>query len=102
MALVGGAFALAVTSSAQPPPPAPIARTAEGFATSTASRSCHPAEYSSWHASFHRRMTQSASAQNVAAAALRQGGRLRVETSGRTVELFSRGQELWAHLPDPE
>jgi len=102
MALVGGAFALAVTSSAHPPPPAPIARTAEGFATSSACRSCHPAEYSSWHASFHRRMTQSASVQNVAAAALRQGGRLRVETGGRTVELFSRGQELWAHLPDPE
>ncbi len=26
---------------------------------------------------------------------------MRVETTGRTVELFGRGEELWARLPDP-
>lgn len=82
--------------------PRPVQEGTDGFVTSGACRSCHPAEYSSWHASFHRRMTQAATLQNVAAPGLRQGGRLRVETTGRTVELFGRGDELWARLPDPD
>lgn len=96
------AVAGALASRAEPSTPQPIRKEAEGFVTSNACRSCHPAEYASWHASFHRRMTQSASLANVAAPPLRQGGRMRVETAGRTVELFGRGDELWARLPDPD
>lgn len=46
-------------------------------------------------------MTQPARVENIAAAELRQGGRLRIETGGRTVELFLRDAQLWARLPDP-
>lgn len=101
MTLCGAAVAVATTSTRQPPLPSPVAQGAAGFSTSTACRSCHPAEYSSWHASYHRRMTQPAGTSTVAAAELRQGGRLQVETTGRSVELFGRGAELWARLPDP-
>ncbi|HEX2871098.1 MAG TPA: multiheme c-type cytochrome [Polyangiaceae bacterium] len=101
MTLSGAAFAVATTSLQKPPPPRPIEGGGEGFATSNGCRGCHPSEYSSWHDSFHRRMTQSASRGTVAATELRQGGRLRLETGGRTVELYSRRDQLWARLPDP-
>lgn len=101
MTLAGAALAVATTSAREPPPPAPIAMRGEGFVTSNACRSCHPAEYSSWHDSYHRRMTQSADLARVAATQLRQGGRLHLETTGRIVELFAKQGELWARLPDP-
>ncbi len=101
MIVSGAAVALATTSMRQPALPSPVAQGAAGFGTSTACRSCHPAEYSSWHASYHRRMTQRAGTSTVAAPRLRQGGRLQIETTGRSVELFGRGAELWARLPDP-
>lgn len=101
MILAGAAVAVATTSVRGPPTPVPIAKRAEGFVTSNACRSCHPGEYSSWHDSYHRRMTQSAELARVAAAELRQGGRLHLETTGRTVELFAQRGELWARLPDP-
>ena len=101
MTLSGAAFAVATTSVQKPPPPRPIERRGEGFATSNGCRACHPSEYSSWHGSYHRRMTQTASLQTVAATELRQGGRLRLETNGRTVELYGSRAQLWARLPDP-
>jgi predicted CXXCH cytochrome family protein len=101
MTLSAAALALGTTSQRQPPLPDPIARADAGFVTSTACRACHPAEYSSWHDSYHRRMTQRAGTSTVAAEQLRQGGRLQVESNGRSVELFGRGAELWARLPDP-
>jgi hypothetical protein len=101
MTLAGAALAVATTSVQKPPPPQPVGRGPEAFATSSACRSCHPAEYASWHDSYHRRMTQSAELTAVAAAELRQGGRLHVETTGRTVELFGGQGQLWARLPDP-
>lgn len=93
--------AIAAASVRQPSRPSPIRQQGEGFVTSKACRSCHPAQYESWHASFHRSMTQQASLQAVASEQLRRGGRLHVETGGRTVELYGRAGELWARLPDP-
>lgn len=101
MTLAGVGAAVATTSVREPPTPQPVARTKDGFLTSGACRSCHPAEYASWHRSYHRTMTQAAALANVAAPELRQGGRLQLETSGRSVELFVRRGELWARLPDP-
>jgi hypothetical protein len=84
-----------------PTPAAPIALGAQGFAGSNRCRSCHPAEYASWHASFHRSMTRTASLSEVASPELRRGERLRIESGGRSVELFPRSGALWARLPDP-
>src|SRR5215469_13658210 len=39
----------------------------EGYASSAACQTCHPQQYASWHASFHRRMTQPATAAAVLA-----------------------------------
>jgi predicted CXXCH cytochrome family protein len=101
MTLSAATLAVATTSTRQPPLPDPIARSSSGFATSNACRACHPSEYSSWHDSYHRRMTQRAGTSTVASDQLRQGGRLQIETNGRSVELFGRGAALWARLPDP-
>ena len=45
--------------------PSPVAD--RGYATSDACRACHPSEYASWHRSYHRTMTQAASAATVRA-----------------------------------
>lgn len=102
MMMVGVASVLGVSSAASSPAPRPIAEGRRGFVSSNACRSCHPAEHASWHRSFHRSMTQAAKLENVAAPELRNGRRLRVETGGRTVELFAKGDQLWARLPDPD
>jgi predicted CXXCH cytochrome family protein len=101
MTVSGTAFALAVESFRQPQLPEPIRAGGEGFVTSNTCRSCHAAEYSSWHDSYHRTMTQRAGTTTVAADALRRGGRLRATSAERSVELFARGAELWASMPDP-
>jgi hypothetical protein len=101
MTLAGATLAVATSRVQEPPRRQPIGDGPEAFATSNTCRSCHSAQYASWHDSYHRRMTQTAELSAVAAPELRQGGRLRVETTGRTVELFARQGQLWAHLPDP-
>ena len=45
----------------------PSLRTDQLFAGSNSCRACHAAEYDSWHASFHRTMTQVASPESVVA-----------------------------------
>jgi cytochrome c554/c'-like protein len=96
-----GVVAGVAANAPKPAAPAPISVGADGFTSSATCRSCHPGEYASWHASFHRRMTQPATLSNVAAPELSRGARLRVETGGRALELFARDQQLWASLPDP-
>jgi predicted CXXCH cytochrome family protein len=101
MTLSAATLAVASSSARRTPASDPIVRGGAGFVTSNACRSCHPSEYASWHASFHRTMTQAASTSSVAAERLRQGGRLQADSNGRSIELFGRGAELWARLPDP-
>src|SRR6516165_6670570 len=43
----------------------PIQIESYGYASSNACQSCHPAEYASWHDSYHRTMTQLATSQTV-------------------------------------
>jgi hypothetical protein len=54
------ALALWFDSRRQLPPPQnrPIQSAVAGYVTSNACRSCHQGNYTSWHASFHRTMTQ--------------------------------------------
>jgi hypothetical protein len=54
-------------SVAQVPVNRPVEVPAPGFATSQECRSCHPGNYASWHASFHRTMTQVARPGNILA-----------------------------------
>lgn len=52
-------------SGAAPPANRPLQAPESGYATSDTCRSCHPGQYASWHASFHRTMTQLATPANI-------------------------------------
>jgi len=48
-------------------PGRPLERRGDGYASSRACQACHPDQYASWHASYHRKMTQVASPESVLA-----------------------------------
>ncbi len=73
------------------------ARATGDYVTSDACRSCHPAEYDSWHTSYHRSMTEVASTATVRAPWTGE-----LELDGRSYGLLRRGEEYWARLPDPD
>jgi hypothetical protein len=50
--------AIARAEAPAQPSDRPIAEPSAGYVTSAACQSCHPDEYASWRASYHRRMTQ--------------------------------------------
>ncbi|HVU22993.1 MAG TPA: multiheme c-type cytochrome [Opitutus sp.] len=65
----------------------PLERLAGHYVSSDTCRSCHPGNYASWHASFHRTMTQVASAKTLIPEVTRQdltlgGSVYRLERSG--------------------
>src|SRR5690606_18795058 len=68
------------------------------YATSSLCQSCHPGEYATWHRSFHRTMTSVASPENVRAP----WDGVHLTWRGRSYELFRKGDEFWARLPDPD
>jgi hypothetical protein len=76
----------------------PIVASTGLYATSTACRSCHPAEHASWHSSYHRSMTEVAAPGVIRAPA----EDVRLTWRGREYGLSRRGDEFWARLPDPD
>src|SRR5256885_1306337 len=52
-------------TEALPPENRPIQSEISGYATSSACRACHAENYTSWHGSFHRTMTQVATPASV-------------------------------------
>jgi hypothetical protein len=70
----------------------------EGFATSNSCRACHPDQYTSWHASYHRTMTQVASPDVIVAPF--DGTEL--AAYGETGRVERRGDEFWVEMVDPE
>ncbi|HCE04509.1 MAG TPA: hypothetical protein DEQ98_14840, partial [Acidobacteria bacterium] len=76
----------------------PIEVDADGYVSSEACQACHPAEYESWHGSFHRTMTQVATPDTVRA----DFDAVRVEdTHGEPMVLSRQGDEFWAEFNDP-
>jgi predicted CXXCH cytochrome family protein len=69
----------------------PRMRAVPGFASSQECRECHPREYSSWHASFHRQMTQVADPDTV----LGPFDGTAIEDGGLVHRPVRRGNELW-------
>src|SRR5262245_45353149 len=47
-------------------PDRPVQDPHRGYVSSIACQSCHPQQYSTWHASYHRTMTQVATARTAA------------------------------------
>lgn len=91
-------LALAKPNTSEPVPGLPALVRADGYATSATCRSCHPGEYASWHASFHRSMTEPASAATIRAP----WSGARLVWRERTYELLRKGAEFWVSLPDPD
>lgn len=76
----------------------PEAAAEDGFVGSAACQSCHQQEFETWHASYHRTMTQVASPASV------QGDfdDVELELDERNYRLFRRGNEFWVELDNPE
>jgi len=97
------AWSIAASRRAQPPEASiayrPIQVREDGYVSSDACKACHPAQYESWHGSFHRTMTQVATPETVRADF--DGVRVDV-VPGNPIVLERRGSGLWAELGDPD
>ncbi|HWB14236.1 MAG TPA: cytochrome c3 family protein [Pirellulales bacterium] len=69
----------------------PRMRAVSSFVASQECRDCHPREYSSWHDSFHRQMTQVARPDTV----LGPFDGTKIEDGGQVHQPVRRGDELW-------
>jgi predicted CXXCH cytochrome family protein len=68
------------------------------FVTSATCKACHPAQYATWHASYHRTMTQPATVGSVIA----NFDSRRLTAHGRRFTIARRGPEFWVEMLDPE
>ena len=77
----------------------PIQVAGDGYVSSEACQACHPAQYASWHRSYHRTMTQVATGDSVRA----DFDNVRVAAvRGDPMMLTRNGAELWAEFDDPD
>ncbi len=77
----------------------PIQVRTDEYVSSSACQACHPSQYASWHASFHRTMTQVATPESVIA---NFDGVTVADVPGRPMRLEVSGRELWAELDEPD
>ena len=68
-----------------------------GFVSSQVCQECHPKQYASWHATYHRTMTQTATPESV----IPSFENVTLESRGRRYHLERRGDEFWADMNDP-
>ncbi len=76
----------------------PRPRFDSGYVGSESCRQCHADEFGSWHRSYHRTMTQPATADSVI-------GRFdgsTVDCGGLPYRVFREGEGFWAEMPDPD
>jgi predicted CXXCH cytochrome family protein len=73
----------------------PQPHTDRGYVSSDPCRACHPSEYATWHRSYHRTMTQTASAATVRAPF---AGETLVADDGRSYHLRRHDDELWVDI----
>jgi len=85
-----GAFVLREQPAAGSPT-SPLLAPDGGYVGSASCRSCHPTEHATWHASFHRTMTQATSPSAV----VPQFERVTLDWWGKPVVLEWRGEQLW-------
>src|SRR5262245_3591816 len=77
----------------------PIQISEDGYVSSQTCRACHPSQYSTWHRSYHRTMTQVATPDTAVA---NFDGVTVDGVHGRPMRLSRRGRELWAEFDDPD
>jgi len=74
----------------------PVEIAGDRYVSSQTCRACHPSQYASWHASYHRTMTQVATPESVAA----NFDNVRVDAGA--MSLSQQGEQLWAEFEDPD
>lgn len=67
-----------------------------GYQSSDSCQSCHPAEFDSWHASYHRTMTQFA----VPGAVQADFSKGPLQLDGQSYRFERRDEEYWVEMPD--
>ena len=72
------------------------------YVSSQTCRSCHPGQFSTWHRTFHRTMTQVAGPDSVIPDHTGQFDGVTLESRGRQYELSRQGDEFWARMVDPD
>jgi hypothetical protein len=77
----------------------PVRLAADGYTSSDACRSCHPAQYATWHASYHRTMTQVATPDTVVADF---NQTTIADVHGHPMRLEQDGRRFWAEFDDPD
>ncbi|HJZ71690.1 MAG TPA: hypothetical protein VKE51_08100 [Vicinamibacterales bacterium] len=98
-AVLAGARYLQSKPAEADPDHRPAQVRADGFTSSDTCRACHPSQYASWHASYHRTMTQIATPATVATSF----DAVTVEAAtGGSMRLEQESQELWAEFADPD
>jgi len=96
--LVGAATWTGLEYLEQPDPESqvenrPIQVSTEGYVSSDTCQSCHPAQYDSWRASYHRTMTQVVTPETVAADL----DGVELSTDAATYRLYREGDEFFVH-----
>lgn len=79
-------------------PSVPFQVASRGFVSSKSCQACHREQYDSWHKTYHRTMTQLASAQTVVAPF---DGRV-LHRAGIDYRVTRRGDQFWVTTPDPD
>jgi hypothetical protein len=104
VAAAAGLGGAAVALNDAPPPEQlvthrPVQVKSDGYVSSDTCQACHPDQYKSWRASFHRTMTQVATAETSHASFddVTVGS-----VHGRPMRLSQRGRQLWAEFDDPD
>ncbi len=87
----------AAVTVAEKPANRPIDVQSGGYVSSQTCQACHPQNHASWHASYHRTMTQVASP----AAIVAPFDDVSLELEGLEFRLSRRGDEFWVNMPDP-
>jgi hypothetical protein len=75
----------------------PVQAPGDGYTSSVACRACHPAEYESWRASYHRTMTQVAGPDAV----IGDFGGQAHDVYGHVVRHVREGDSFWVEMDDP-
>ncbi len=76
----------------------PLQRPRDGYLSSAACLECHPQQHASWHKTYHRTMTQTASAESILAPFDGQT----FKAFGQQFTLERQGDEFFVRMPDPE
>ncbi len=77
--------------TASPPANRPIVAQEGNYVTSNSCRACHPGNYASWHASFHRTMTQVATPATL----IPEARNVELSFAGRQYRLEQKGDKIF-------